>query len=288
MADETPGTTVAAPAPTAPETQPAAPQDAQTGAQPATQPDPYADFPVEVREKVKEREAKAKEAALNEYRAKAGAEGGWMSQLSPEVREELKRDPSTYWRYKAEAEAYRKIAEGGFVQSRVDAPKKVDPEQEAAEWLDAQLAAKPDMTVQEYGKLQLKAQARLARAIAEETSGKAAKNAYTEMSTEERTQTVNNQPEMKNTFFNALYTGMKEKLREMGKPQDPFQAFAMTREAWKQMFPNAPVNNTPVPVAPAADTKRTPVVSAPTALNGRELWLRSEEAQRMAKGESSQ
>ena len=279
MADEKPGTTADAPASQTPVTSPAAPPVvAPDGQNAAATNDPYAEFPEEFREKVKSREEAAKQTTLNEYRAKAGADGGWMSQVSPELREAIKQDPQAFWRYKAEAEAY-KSALGG---SRAPVEeKKADPAAEVESWLERQIDANPDLTVGQLAKLQFQAADKLARLRSSEIADSRSRETFAAVTAEEREATCKNQPEMKNTFFAMMYKGAKEELKGMGKKADPYEAFAMTREAWKQMFPNAPINQSPAPIPSSADTKRTPAAPAPSTLSPKEEWLRSAAAKAM-------
>lgn len=271
MPDETPGTSPADPAATdlAPQTTGAPPQDAQpTGSPQTAASDPYAEFPQEFRDKVKEREKAAAEEAVK--RAKAGAEGGWLSSVPPELREELKRDPSAYWRIKAENEALKGIVGNGKAKETAS-----DPVEEVYKWADEEVKRRPDLTVSDLNRIQIQAADR----ISQIRSKQAAQDAYPALSHRDREQQVSAQPEMQDVLFHSAYQGMKERLKQMGKPPDPYIAYQMTREAWGQKFPNAPVLQKPAPSFPSADTKRTPASPpAQPALSPREKWLKSDGA----------
>lgn len=278
------GTPVAAPPieaaqPTAPPQEPST-TPAQSQAQDVQQTlEPLPATPEEFRARL---EAERKKT-LDEYRAKAGAEGGWMAALAPEDREFLKTNPWAIREMKAKIEGYEKAMES---LGRPAEPKtqEVDPlEAEAAELVE--LAAKQDIEPKVFYRKMVDVQAKIARREAERVHQQQFQPAYQAMTRQQQEAVVIRDPRWQNPTVQALTKGLIVDGNQRGNVPMPLEAL---EQACKMLGISATESNgnghappAPKPTPSLGETRTTASPATLPSLSIAERFARTASGKRM-------
>lgn len=240
-----------APPPTPPATQA---QDVQT-------PEPLPATAEEFRARL---EAERKKV-LDEYRAKAGEEGGWMKVLSEDDREFLKRNPSALREMKAKVEAYETALAG---LGRKPEPEKQEPdplEAEAAELVE--LAKDEKIEPKVFYRRMVEVQAKIARREAQKVHAEQFHASYSNMTREQQSAAVMADPRMKDPVFKTHLFGVVWREQNSGKSITPLEALELTAKEMGSHSSGESANGHAAPapkVTPALGETRTSANSAPS------------------------
>ena len=220
---------------------------------------------------------------LNEYRAKAGAEGGWMAALAPEDREFLKTNPWALREMKAKIEGYEKAMSSFGQKGEPQAPEPDPLEAEAEELV--KLAQTQDIEPKVFYRKMVDVQAKIARREAERVHQASFKPSYQAMTYEQQKQTVLADPRMKDPDFEAVVIGIDiQEHRKTGRWLPPLEVLAMAEK--RHASTNGTNGHAEPRVTPSLGETRSVATPPNTpSLSIAERFARTASGKRMLRGE---
>ena len=176
-----------------------------TAPPPASEIQPVAESLPANAEEFKARLEAERAKVLNEYRAKAGAEGGWMANLAPEDREFIKTNPWAIREMKAKIEGYENAMRAlGKSEPQTQEP---DPlEAEATELVE--LAAKQDISPADFYRKMVGVTQKIARREAEKVHEQKFQPSYQTMTRQQQETAVVNDPRWKDPRVQKMTKGI--------------------------------------------------------------------------------
>jgi len=281
--EETPAGTPATPPQNDAATAQGQPPQAPTAPPPSTQEgQPSTEMLPATMEEFQSRLEAERKKTLDEYRAKAGAEGGWMAALTPEDREDLKANPWRLREMKAKIEGYEK-AMSALGQKQDPGPQEPDPlEAEVTELVE--LAARQDIEPKVFYRKMVEVQRKIARREAEAIHTSKFQPSYEAMTYDQQKQAVLADPRMKDPTFEALVLGIDQREhRRTGRWLKPLDVLALAEKEQKNGS-NGHAAETPRATPALGEPRSISSSAAAPSLSIAERFARTASGKRMLSG----